>query len=50
MKVNYNTCKFCIYSECKKDGLWICTKYKKECNKLWGIEFDCKDLKMLGEI
>lgn len=29
MKVNYNTCKFCIYSECKKDGLWICTKYKK---------------------
>ena len=49
MKVGYNFCKFCIYSECKKGGQWICTKHKKECNKLWDIQFECKDAKMLEE-
>ena len=49
MKVSYNICKFCIYSEYKEGGLWICTKYKKECNKLWNTEFDCKKSKMLSE-
>ena len=50
MKTNYNTCKMCIYSEYKKDGLWICTNHEKECNKLWDAEFDCKNSKMLSEI
>ena len=50
MKTNYNVCKMCIYSEYKKDGLWICTKHEKECNKLWEADFDCKKSKMLSEI
>lgn len=48
MRVTYNICKLCIYSECKRDCLWICTKQKKECNELWNKKFDCTDIRELG--
>lgn len=47
MLIKYEMCSVCLNSEYKGDGLWFCTKYKKECNELWNSKFDCKKRRVL---